>query len=294
MAIKEFAQPERAKRTIERGSTEIATLDKALEIPRGISREEFIEKYCPELPPNFEPQENEPEIFLDFRMRRPFKQKAFENWSKEEWRFHRMAYCRLTELVDAQIGKLINALKESGQEDDTVVIFTSDHGDMDSAHRLEHKTYFYEEASRIPLLIARPGEIQPGSVSSALVSNGLDLMPTLCDYAGIPAPKYASGYSFRPLAENKKTKTRDYVFAESEIGNMARTEYYKYILYDSGKNREQLYDMRKDPFETRNAARDNGNEDILEEHRLIMKKELERQKKLIPESGRKDYYNLNA
>ena len=101
----------------------------------------FVNDNCPELDSNHEIPENEPEcITRNYTEARPFRAFIRKNWSELQWRLHRWAYCRLTEMVDEKIGILLNALKQAGLEKDTLVIFTSDHGDMDSAHKMEHKS----------------------------------------------------------------------------------------------------------------------------------------------------------
>ena len=271
IAIRDFAKTEQEKRLVSGGAIEIATLDKALQPPAGISHEEFMKKYCPPLPPNFEPQKDEPEAIERLITQRPFKKNAREKWTPERWRMHRWAYTRLTEMVDAQIGLVLNSLRESGKENETLVIFTSDHGDMDSAHRLEHKTAFYEEAVNIPFIASLPGVIPAGSVNNQhLISNGLDLIPTLCDFAGIDAPKDLKGLSFRRIAERKEPAAwRSSLPVESEFGYMIVTHRYKYMVYDEGKNNEQLMDLQKDPYEMRNAAGDTENQNVLLQHRTI-------------------------
>jgi len=107
---------------------------------------------------------------------------------------HRWAYCRLTERVDALIGKVLDAIWESGIEKDTLIIFSSDHGDMDSAHRMEHKTIFYEESINTPLIVTQVGQTPAGAVDKThLISNGLDLLPTLCAFAEIRVPAGLKG-----------------------------------------------------------------------------------------------------
>jgi arylsulfatase A-like enzyme len=237
---------------------ELVELDRALERPAGVSEEEFFERNCPPLPPNFDPQEDEPAALEMLRRQRHFKQNAFETWSEERWREHRWAYARLTERVDGQIGVILDALRKSGQEEDTVVIFTSDHGDLDGAHRMEHKTALYEEALRVPFIVSQPGTTPAGAVDEThLVSNGLDLLPTLCDYAGLAPPAGYPGQSVRPLAEGAEPcEWRSGLYLESEIGRGLHEGDAKYALYNEGANREQLYDLAGDPHETRNAASD--------------------------------------
>ena len=175
-------------------------------------------------------------------------------------------------MVDAHIAVVLDALKQSGLEDDTIVIFTSDHGDMDSAHKLEHKSILYEEAARIPFIMSHKNHIPKGKIDDThLISNGLDLICTLCDYAGVEAPKGLSGASVRPLAEGKKAPNwRTSVVVESQNGRMLRTDRYKYCIYDSGTNREQLTDLKNDPGEMKNLASDPEFKTILDQHRKLM------------------------
>ncbi len=189
-------------------------------------------------------------------------------------------YAHLTETVDAEIGIVLAALKESGLEDDTLVVFTSDHGDMDAAHQLAYKSLLYEESVRIPFIMARKGAIPAGRVDQKhLVSNGLDLLPTLCDYAGIEPPAGLPGRSLRPLAEGRDVPDwRSEVFVESENGRMVRTARYKYCLYDSGERRETLVDLERDPGEMNNLATSPQHRDELNRHRRLLMIWCEQQK----------------
>ena len=136
----------------------------------------FVDKNCPPLPANHNVPADEPEaITTRYTNVRPFRAYARQNWPESKWRLHRWAYCRLTEMVDAHIAVVLDALKTAGLEDDTLVIFTSDHGDMDSAHKLEHKSILYEEAARIPFIMSHKNHIPKGAVDDThLVSNALD------------------------------------------------------------------------------------------------------------------------
>ena len=130
------------------------------------------------------------------------RKNARENFTDNQWRHHRWAYCRLTEMVDQKIQLILNGLKESGQEENTLVIFSSDHGDMDASHRMEHKSTLYEESANIPFMAMWKGQIPVGQVDDEhLISNGLDLLPTVCDYAGIAGKSDPRGRSLRPLFE---------------------------------------------------------------------------------------------
>ena len=248
---------------MENSQQEVMCVEEALQRPKGISKEEFFEKHCPPLPPNFEVQDDEPDAIWAIKEQRKFKQYAHDHFTEEQWRMHRWAYCRLIEKVDAKIAKVLDAVEKSGDADNTVVVFTSDHGDMDSAHRMEHKTALYEEACNVPLIIVQPNMPERGIQSQALVSNGLDLVPTLCDYAGIAPPETLKGKSLRPLIEQTETALREHVYVESEFGKMIVSDRYKYARYDEGKNREQLYDLKLDPYETKNFATSAGHQGVL-------------------------------
>ena len=265
MAIRDFAVSQEEMAIISHGKTEVATLDLALTIPDGLSREEFFSSYCPPLPPNYEPQEGEPQAIDWLIHLRPFRINAREKYTDEDWRMHRWAYCRLTEMVDKQIQVILDALKVSGQERNTMVILSSDHGDMDAAHRLEHKTVLYEESANIPFLVMWKGKISGGRVDSLhLVSNMLDLLPTVSDYAGNPKYSDLRGKSLRPLLENKKTEWRKSLGVETEIGRMVVDDKkHKYIKYDVVGIEEQLLDLKSDPYETKHFTNHPNYSDIL-------------------------------
>jgi arylsulfatase A-like enzyme len=233
----------------------------------------FVRDHCPPLPAAFQPPPGEPEcITTRYVQARAFRKHVRERWSEDDWRLHRWAYCRLTERVDRKIGQLLGALRDAGLTRRTLVVFTSDHGDLDAAHRLEHKSILYEPAARIPLLMSWPGVIPQGKVDDAhLVSNGLDLLPTLCDYAGATAPKPLPGRSLRAPAEGRPVKRwRDHLVVESQNGRMVRTERLKYCVYDSGRGRETLVDLRSDPGEMKNLAAAATHADELNRHRRLL------------------------
>ncbi len=273
MAIRDFASTDFDRLLLEKGKTELRTLDRALERPAGVGKEEFFATHCPPAPPNFEPQQDEPEAVRRLLQQRAFRWKARRQWPERRWREHRWAYARLTERVDAQIGRLLEAVREE-RNGRTVLVFTSDHGDHDSSHRMEHKTAFYDEAARVPLIISRPGSPAAGSVDPHLVSNGLDLLPTLCDYADAEPPDGRQGRSLRTLAEGAEPDDwRGHVTIENEIGLCVVTRDHKYVMHDEGENAEQLMDLRGDPFETRNAAGDPEHSDALAHHRRLVEAE---------------------
>jgi arylsulfatase A-like enzyme len=251
MAIRDFANTELEKRIVTNGVVPCNTLDKALQMPLGVDEKEFFAKYCPTLPANYEPQKDEPEAIKSLIERRNFRKEARDKYTDDRWRLHRWAYCRLTELVDQQVQTILDALKSSGQEENTLVIFSSDHGDMDGAHRMEHKTALYEESVNIPFLAMWKGHFPAGKVDDHhLVSNGLDLLPTVCDYAGIKGVADPRGRSLRTLFEGGEIDWRKTLGVETEIGRMVvDQEKFKYIKYDAVGIEEQLFDLSQTPLE---------------------------------------------
>ena len=178
-----------------------------------------------------------------------------KEYDQRQWRLYRWIYCRLTEQVDRHIGLILDAVKRNGLEDKTLIVFTSDHGNMDASHRLASKGLFYDESVGVPLLMKYKGAIPPGTVDEHLVSNGLDILPTLCDFAGVAVPTTLLGRSLRPIAEGKRVdEWRPYVVSENHTGRMIRSRRYKYCVYTEGAIRESLVDMWNDPGEMTNLA----------------------------------------
>lgn len=257
LAIRDFAETPLERRLSHPDRIELQELDAALQMPAGMTRAAFFRSACPPLPENFEIPPDEAEAIALMQARSPFKRKARECYREADWRMHRWAYARLTERVDGQIEQVLTALRDSGLADNTVVVFTSDHGDMDASHRMEHKTAFYEEAARVPLLIAGPGVAQGAVDNRHLVSNGLDLLPTFCAVAGLQPPADLEGRSLLPLIGAAPAAAwRDATPVESELGQMIVRGNVKYIRYYQGERREQLIDLAADPGEMRNAVND--------------------------------------
>jgi choline-sulfatase len=263
------------KTTLKTAGTAERRLLEAMRLPEGVGADEFFAEHCPPLPPNFEPQRDEPEAIRWLLKHRSFRMRARTDYTELDWRLHRWAYHRLTEFVDRQIQVVLDALRDTGQEERTVVFFSSDHGDMDAAHRMEHKTALYDEAARIPFLVMDKANAPGGRVDTRhLVSNGLDLLPTLCDYAGIEGRADPRGRSLRPLIEGKAPGDwRETLGVESEIGRMVVGEACKYVRYDRGADQEQLLDLVKDPHETRHFTTDADHATVLTKLRRSFEEE---------------------
>ncbi len=241
---------------------------------------------CPPAPANLEVPANETDAMT--LMRRSYHAtKTFPvgDFSADKWRQFRWGYYRVVERVDAQIGKVLAAFREGGLEESTVVIFTSDHGECAGAHRFNQKTVLYDEAARVPLIISGKGRTKVGT-SDRLVNTGIDILPTICDFAGLGKPNGLSGRSLWPIALGQAVDSwRDYVVVQNHMiqggpvdgikptlrGRMVRTDRFKYCVYDYGDQRESLVDMQTDPLETKNLACEKEYRDVLVQHRELLR-----------------------
>ncbi len=285
MAIDAYTKANAGPPRYPKSNRERKCLAEALRMPAGVSRVDFFANICPPLPANFEIPPHEPAAVRDTDWR-GFRQYVEEHWSEEDWRLHRWAYARLTERVDGHVGKVLRGLRRSGLEDKTAVVFLSDHGDMDSAHRLEHKSMPYEEAARVPLIVSLPGVTSPGHVDkSHLVSTGLDLIPTLCDFAGIEVPPPLAGRSVKPLATspNQRHPWRETLVIENERSRVLVSGRHKYAVYDRGEPREMLVDLQTDPGEMKNLAPDPEYAEILAQHRRLLRQWYEENSETLDE-----------
>lgn len=192
-----------------------------------------------------------------------------KTFSERDWRINRWIYCRK---VDQQIGRILKGLKDAGLTEKTLVVFTSDHGNMDASHRLASKGLFYDESVKVPLVIKCPAAAGGRVDQDHLVSTGLDILPTLCDYAEIKAPEHLLGKSLGQIAESKSvTAWRPYVASENSWGRMIRSKRFKYCVYDSGATIESLIDMENDPGEMQNLSNSQEYKKVLDEHRQYLK-----------------------
>jgi arylsulfatase A-like enzyme len=167
-------------------------------------------------------------------------------------------YYGLITHLDEQVGRILAALEESGHADDTVVIYTSDHGLALGSHGLLGKQSLYEHSMRSPLIIAGPGT--PAGRSTAAFTYLFDLFPTICSLAGVEPPGGLAGRDLRPLWEDEHAKVRESVFLPfGDLMRSVRDERWKLIVYPP-INHRQLFDLRDDPHETRDLAADRGHE----------------------------------
>jgi arylsulfatase A-like enzyme len=183
--------------------------------------------------------------------------------SSDQWRPLVRAYLATTTFMDDQLGKVLAALRESGQEDRTIVILFSDHGWHLGEKGISGKNSLWERSTRVPLIIAGPG-IAPGRCQEPVEL--LDLFPTLCELSGLAIPSGQEGHSLLPQIKNPAARRPWPAITTHNQGNNAvRTRKWRYIRYADAS--EELYDMEADPNEWKNLASDPKFSPVIEEHR---------------------------
>ena len=198
----------------------------------------------------------------DFHNKPGLHRREADTWgsvTEEDVRQSRAHYFAYTEQLDAQIGRILEALDQSGQAGNTIVVFTTDHGDMMGAHRMWLKGWMpYEECYRVPLIIRWPGRIKPGTRTTALVQTH-DLAHTYIAVAGAAPLPYSDGRSLLPLLSDAKSiDGRDQILCAYYGGEflytqrIAITDRYKYVF--NGFDIDEMYDLQNDPDEMRNIA----------------------------------------
>lgn len=164
------------------------------------------------------------------------------------------AYYSCVAYVDAQVGKVLNTLKEEGLEDKTVVIFTADHGYHLGEHSFWMKVGLHEESARVPLIIKAPGKKPAVCTSFAEL---IDIYPTTAELAGLQVSEHLQGKSLVKTLENPTHEVRDMAFTITQGGRsfLLRTDKWAYIQYDEDAGAGiELFDMVNDPKQFTNLA----------------------------------------
>ncbi|MDQ3247667.1 MAG: sulfatase-like hydrolase/transferase, partial [Chloroflexota bacterium] len=206
--------------------------------------------------------------FADALQNKPYiQQQQRRTWGIDDWTWADWApivgrYLGEITLLDAQIGRVLAMLEKLGLAQNTLVIYTADHGDLCGGHGLIDKHFvMYEELVRVPLLLRWPGRIAPGQRCAHFIAHALDLAATFCELAGVDQPASFTGTSLVPLLTipDVAKEWRQDIFA-SYHGNqfglysqrMVRDERWKYVWNATAE--DELYDLQHDPGEITNLA----------------------------------------
>ena len=180
-----------------------------------------------------------------------------QDFTRDDWELYNWMYHRLTESVDAQIGRVLTAMDKAGAWENTIVVFTSDHGEMQGSHGILFKNVPFEECQRVPFIFVGKGIKRNFKDSNTLVCNGTDLMPTLCDLTGVTPPSPWVGISLKPFLIGQGTlPKRDYIITETYQSFQITDGRYKYTVFEVPGNPDMLIDLGVDPLELRNFIHD--------------------------------------
>jgi N-acetylglucosamine-6-sulfatase len=205
--------------------------------------------------------------------------------------------------IDEGVGEIVKALKETGQLDNTIIVFTSDNGYFYGEHGLSvERRLAYEEAIRLPLLVRCPKLIKSGTVRDEFVLN-IDLAPTLLEIAGVSIPTNMQGRSLVPLLKGVQKQWRtsflielysDKVFPRiTQMGYKAvRNQRWKYIHYLELDGMDELYDLKNDPYELKNLINEPTARTALEQmkralNRLLSETKAEKHPQISPNAKKR-------
>jgi arylsulfatase A-like enzyme len=208
----------------------------------------------PPLPANFRARPSESATLVE-NVRNSSRRLASRDWTEKDWQLYNWMYYRFCEMVDSSIGRVLGALEASGEAGNTLIVFTSDHGEGLGSHGLYWKAFMYDASVRVPFVMSFPGRLPEGVVDDQIFVSGIDLFPTFCDAACIAQPDGLCGKSV--LAQLKSgRRTGDALISSSSFGGrMVVDDHYKSIRY-RGDRVYQLFDLAADPSETVNIAED--------------------------------------
>jgi arylsulfatase A-like enzyme len=226
----------------------------------------FFEQYDPgriRLSPTLrDPVDGKPEVVRRLRA-------VWQDLTGEDWRKIAACYWAVVSFLDGEVGRILDILKETGQDERTIVVFTADHGDMMGGHGLLTKGIGtpYEEVYNVPLIVRIPGLSPRGEESRFLLST-VDIAPTLLDLCGADPLPAAQGRSFRPVLEGTADPA-DWQDAYAEFfgqrfmytQRIAWHANWKYVFSPGGI--DELYDLNSDPHERINLAGDPARRDVL-------------------------------
>ena len=199
-------------------------------------------------------------------------------WGWDAWAEAIAAYYGYVAFVDHCQGLVLDALEQSGRLDDTVIIVSTDHGEMMGWHGIYQKFVMYEQSARVPFIISAPG-IEPGRRSH--LASQTDMAPTVLDLLGMEPLSRAEGESLVPILDDPNANSRPYTFVEYNgwykggyQSRLVAGERYKYV-YDH-QDFDQLFDLQDDPCELVNLAEDPAHADALAEHRAALTEWMDR------------------
>ena len=179
------------------------------------------------------------------------------------------AYYASVAFMDAQVARVLKALDDHGLRDDTIVVFTSDHGYHLGEHEFWQKMSLHEESTRIPLIVLGPGIKK---AETGALAQQIDIYPTLAELAGLAIPKHVQGRSLVPAIEKPSADVHAEVFCTKRNGQLLRTKKWAFLSFQDGT--AELYDMASDPKQFTNLAKEEKHAEVVAELRERLQKKL--------------------
>lgn len=184
------------------------------------------------------------------------------------------AYYASISFADAQLGRILEALDRAGLSENTIVVFTSDHGYHMGEHGYYQKTTLFENATHVPLIIAGPGVKEAGKATKSLAEM-IDFYPTLAELCGLTAPPSISGVSLVPALSDVTAAPRTSALTQFENGYSVRTSRYRYTEWgENGSLGAELYDHETDPAEMVNLASGNEHARVIAEMSGLLRRRI--------------------
>jgi iduronate 2-sulfatase len=174
------------------------------------------------------------------------------------------AYYSSVSYMDAQVGRVLDTLDELGLRENTIVIFSSDHGYLLGHHNKFQKQHLFEEATRVPFILSVPWMSDAHGKATNHITELVDVYPTVAKLAGLTPPDDLQGQSFLTLLKNPSAQSwkKDQAFTISRSGGESiRTQDWRFTQWGFGKKGEELYDLKSDPGEFTNLANDSKHGD---------------------------------
>ncbi len=199
---------------------------------------------------------------------------TFDKFTDRERREFLRSYYACTSFMDAQVGKVLDALKESGQLDNTLIVFFGDHGYHLGEHNWWNKVTIFEKGTNAPFIIAGNAVGKKGIKSNAMFEF-IDIYPTLADIMNLKnVPEYLEGKSFSASVTDPSQPFRSEVRAVSRrgdmLGRMVKNKDWRYIEWDHGKKGRELYNQHLDPIEYNNQAEEKEYEAVISEMKTLL------------------------
>lgn len=237
--------------------------------PSKFSMIEQMKDRLPELPPNF--KGGKPEL----------------DWTELQWRFYAYNYFRLVEMVDEELGRIYRAYLKSPQRSNTVFVFSSDHGQGNAEHGHTTKGMPYEHSIHVPLAFVDP-QASPRRDTVSLVS-GLDLAPTLCDYAGAPKMPRNNGSSLKPLIrEGTAPGWRDWLaLTTPRLKERVVIQGDYKLIYERQTGVTQLFNLKDDPWEMNDLSGNPVYSSVLDEL-LALRAQYDAEREVVPAAAAED------